>query len=248
MERDMLLKSKGETVRMMLWVCYFWYFIIFLCFFLLILFSYVCIFLNVLQDTAGQEMFAELTRQYYHGAGAAAFVFSTTDRDSFLAIERWKRKVEDICGTEIPCVLVQVIVILYTFTWVFLKKSLIVELDLLFLQNKIDLLDEAKVDPSEVEDLARKLNIKLYRTCVRDNVLVDEGTTLIKVTHALQSILNYIEHVSGIMCLSMKVLPSSKYHTSLQSILNYIEHVSGIVCLSMKVLPYSKYHTLFKVY
>jgi Ras-related protein Rab-23 len=47
-----------------------------------------------------------------------AFVFSTTDRDSFIAIERWKRKVEDVCG-DIPAVLVQ---------------------------NKIDLLSEAKVD------------------------------------------------------------------------------------------------------
>jgi small GTP-binding protein len=37
MERDMMIKSRGESVRMMLW------------------------------DTAGQEMFAELTRQYYAG-------------------------------------------------------------------------------------------------------------------------------------------------------------------------------------
>jgi hypothetical protein len=29
---------------------------------------------------------------------------------------------------------------------------------------------------TEVEDLARKLSIKLYRTCVKDNVLIDDGT------------------------------------------------------------------------
>lgn len=28
---------------------------------------------------------------------------------------------------------------------------------------------------AEVEDLARKLGIKLYRTCVKDNVLIEEG-------------------------------------------------------------------------
>ena len=30
----------------------------------------------------------------------------------------------------------------------------------------------------EVEDLARRLNFKLYRTCVTDNILVDEGECL----------------------------------------------------------------------
>jgi len=40
------------------------------------------------------------------GAGAVAYVFSTIDRDSFLEIERWKRKVEEECG-ELCSVLVQ---------------------------------------------------------------------------------------------------------------------------------------------
>lgn len=95
----------------------------------------------------GQEMFAELTRQYYQGAGAVVFVFSTVDRDSFLSIDRWVRKVAEMCP-DIPRVLVQ---------------------------NKIDLLSEAKVDPGEVEELARKLGMKLYRVCVKDDVNVTEG-------------------------------------------------------------------------
>jgi GTPase SAR1 family protein len=135
------------------------------------------------------------------GSGAVVYAFSTTDRESFLAVENWKRKVDEECG-DIPCVLVQ---------------------------NKIDMLAQAQVDPyvgramheiawlsnrgcthgcsehalmsgqsvqrglngtsiirciacllvlfirAEVEDLARKLGIKLYRTCVKDNVLIEEG-------------------------------------------------------------------------
>lgn len=32
---------------------------------------------------------------------------------------------------------------------------------------------------TEVEDLARRMGLKLYRTCVRDNTLVKDGTMLI---------------------------------------------------------------------
>ena len=74
------------------------------------------------------------------------FVFSTTDRESFLEVEKWKGKVEAECGQ-----ICQVLV-----------------------QNKIDLLDKAQVNAGEVEDLSRRMGCKLYRTCVKDNVLVDD--------------------------------------------------------------------------
>lgn len=80
------------------------------------------------------------------GAGAVVYVFSTTDRDSFNEIERWKSKVEAECGS-----ICQVLV-----------------------QNKIDLLEKAQMTNQEVEDLSRRMGIKLYRTCVKDNVLVDD--------------------------------------------------------------------------
>lgn len=116
MEKEITVRSTGDTIKLMLW------------------------------DTAGQEMFSQLTRNYYRGAGAVVYVFSTTDRESFLEVERWKGKVEAECGS-----ICQVLV-----------------------QNKIDLLDKAQVQPAEVEDLSRKMGIKLYRTCVKDNVLVDD--------------------------------------------------------------------------
>jgi len=116
MEKEITVKSSGDTLKLMLW------------------------------DTAGQEMFSQLTRNYYRGAGAVVYVFSTTDKESFKEIERWQSKVEAECGS-----ICQVLV-----------------------QNKIDLLDRAQVTSQEVEDLARRLSIKLYRTCVKDNVLVDD--------------------------------------------------------------------------
>ena len=108
MEKEITVKSSGETVKLMLW------------------------------DTAGQEMFSKLTRSYYRGSGAVVYVFSTTDRDSFLEVERWRSKVQEECG-DIASVLVQ---------------------------NKIDLMDQAAVTSEEVEELATRMGVKLYRTCV----------------------------------------------------------------------------------
>nr|XP_054771803.1 ras-related protein Rab-23-like [Lytechinus pictus]XP_054773057.1 ras-related protein Rab-23-like [Lytechinus pictus] len=73
----------------------------------------------MLWDTAGQEEFDAITKSYYRGAQAGVLVFSTVDRDSFEAIDKWRVKVEDEVGN-IPLVLVQ---------------------------NKIDLVEQAVLEP-----------------------------------------------------------------------------------------------------
>jgi Ras-related protein Rab-23 len=98
-----------------------------------------------LWDTAGQEEFDTLTRNYYRGAQACVIVFSTTDRSSFVAVESWKDKVEREVQN-IPIVIVQ---------------------------NKVDQIESAVMTSKEAEDLSRKLGLKLYRTCVKDNTNVD---------------------------------------------------------------------------
>merc|ERR1712228_922324 len=111
-----MIGENGEPVRLMLW------------------------------DTAGQEEFSTLTRQYYKGSGAVIYVFSTVDRDSFNAIKKWKQRVEEECGNDIVSVLVQ---------------------------NKIDLMDMAKINPDEADELATKMNVPLFRVCVKNNSMVD---------------------------------------------------------------------------
>eukprot|EP00798_Chlamydomonas_sp_ICE-L_P032316 gene32316-16887_t len=100
----------------------------------------------MLWDTAGQEEFDAITRTYYRGGGAAVIAFSTTDRASFDAIPMWKAKIEAECG----------------------------DIALALVQNKVDLLDEAAASAEEVEELARKHGMKLYRTCVKENLNVTE--------------------------------------------------------------------------
>eukprot|EP00391_Amoebophrya_sp_Ameob2_P013393 CAMPEP_0178998628 /NCGR_PEP_ID=MMETSP0795-20121207/9614_1 /TAXON_ID=88552 /ORGANISM="Amoebophrya sp., Strain Ameob2" /LENGTH=235 /DNA_ID=CAMNT_0020691319 /DNA_START=8 /DNA_END=715 /DNA_ORIENTATION=+ len=100
----------------------------------------------LLWDTAGQEEYDAITRGYYRGAGCCIIAFSTTDRDSFDAVPHWYDKVREECGN--------IVVVLA--------------------QNKVDLLDEAKMSPQEVEALASRLHLKLYRVCVKDNLNVSE--------------------------------------------------------------------------
>lgn len=98
----------------------------------------------MLWDTAGQEEFDAITKAYYRGAQACVVAFSTTDRISFEAVRKWKKKVEDECGP-VPMVLVQ---------------------------NKIDLMHEAEVSPDEVERLSKECKMSLYRTSVKEDMNV----------------------------------------------------------------------------
>uniref|UniRef100_A0A3Q0SUN0 Ras-related protein Rab-23 n=1 Tax=Amphilophus citrinellus TaxID=61819 RepID=A0A3Q0SUN0_AMPCI len=101
----------------------------------------------MLWDTAGQEEFDAITKAYYRGAQACVLVFSTTDRDSFQAIDSWKEKVEAEVG-DIPTVLVQ---------------------------NKIDLLEETVIKNEEAEALAKRLKLRFYRASVKEDLNVNEG-------------------------------------------------------------------------
>ncbi|XP_064607013.1 ras-related protein Rab-23-like [Liolophura sinensis] len=100
----------------------------------------------MLWDTAGQEEFDAITKAYYRGAQACVLAFSTVDRESFDALETWKKKVEDEVG----------------------------EIGMVIVQNKIDLIDDAVVTVEEAENLAKKLSLRFYRTSVKDNLNVDE--------------------------------------------------------------------------
>jgi Ras family len=90
--------------------------------------------------------FDALTSSYYRGAGACAIVFSTTDRASFDALDKWREKLTAQVGEDIVVALVQ---------------------------NKIDLASEAKMTEEEVNAVATRWKVPLFRTSVKDNVNVD---------------------------------------------------------------------------
>ena len=91
--------------------------------------------------------FDALTKAYYRGAEGAVLVFSTTDRESFLNIEKWKKKVEFECGV-IPMALVQ---------------------------NKVDLIEHRQIQSEEMDRMAKKLNLPLFFTSAKKNIGIDQG-------------------------------------------------------------------------
>lgn len=97
-------------------------------------------------DTAGQEEFDAMTKAYYRDAEACVVAFSTTDRDSFDAVENWIAKVEAEVGN-IPMVLVQ---------------------------NKVDLMDQAVMSKEEANAKAEKVKLNFFRTSVSENYQVEQ--------------------------------------------------------------------------
>ncbi|KAK9839621.1 hypothetical protein WJX81_001404 [Elliptochloris bilobata] len=103
-----------------------------------------------LWDTAGQEEFDALTRSYYRGAKAAVLVFSTSDVASLEALPQWKAKVEEECGS----------------------------VAMALVQNKCDLLSAGGVGADAAEAMARRLGLRVYRTCVCEGLNCDAGACL----------------------------------------------------------------------
>lgn len=78
-------------------------------------------------------------------------VFSTTDRESFLNIEKWKKKVEFECGL-IPMALVQ---------------------------NKVDLIEHKQIQSEEMDRMVKKMNLPLFLTSAKKNIGIDQGLFIV---------------------------------------------------------------------
>ncbi|KAJ3013515.1 Ras- protein Rab-23 [Thoreauomyces humboldtii] len=103
----------------------------------------------MLWDTAGQEEFDSITREYYKDTDAVVFAFSVNDRPSFETIQSWRGKIGEY----------------------------VEEHSMVLVQNKMDLASEAVISSDEAEALARELNMPLQRVSVKQYLNVEEGGT-----------------------------------------------------------------------
>lgn len=106
-------------------------------------------------DTAGQDYYDAITRRYYKGANAALIVFSMTDLTSFNNVKKWKEKVSAECE-DIPILLVM---------------------------SKVDLVDQTVVTEQQAQELARELNLKLYKVSSKSNLMVNEVFDTLAIEH-----------------------------------------------------------------
>jgi len=91
-------------------------------------------------DTAGQEKFKSLTRNYYRNAAGALVVYDITRRESFNNIVKWLEEVKEHCNTEVAVVLIG---------------------------NKCDLEEERQVSYKEGETLANENNMLFLETSAK---------------------------------------------------------------------------------
>ncbi|BDA40353.1 Ras-related protein Rab-35 [Coccomyxa sp. Obi] len=124
----------------------------------------------MLWDTVGEDAFNSITRNYYKGAAAAVLVFSTTDRESFEALAKWRDMVVEECG----------------------------EVAMAIVQNKVDLIERAAMSSEEAEAMARRLNLRFYRTCVKEDLNVASVLTYLVELHAKKARLK-IDNIEKVM-------------------------------------------------
>ena len=97
-------------------------------------------------DTAGQDHFNAITRRYYRGADACLIVFAINDKESFIQVKSWHKKMVAECG-DIPTALIM---------------------------SKIDLKNEQTVSDEDAEKLSKELRIKLFKVSSKEGIMVEE--------------------------------------------------------------------------
>ena len=99
-------------------------------------------------DTAGQEKFRNIAKQYYQGANGVLLVFDVSDRKSFERIEYWINEIKE--------------------------NNKIDSMYLVIVANKIDLINKRVVTREEAEKYAEKNNISYFEVSAKTGVGVHE--------------------------------------------------------------------------
>ena len=99
-------------------------------------------------DTAGDERYKNITKNYYKGANGILLLYNITNRESFDSLNSWL--------TEI-------------------KKNANQNLSLILVGTNCDLENERKVTYQEGKDFARKNGIKFIEVSAKNNINVKEA-------------------------------------------------------------------------
>ena len=98
-------------------------------------------------DTAGQDRFRTITKNYYKGAHGIILIYDVTYRNTFESIRNWISIISQEASEKITIYLVA---------------------------NKIDLENERKVEREEGENLAKELGLPFMEVSAKDGINIDE--------------------------------------------------------------------------
>ena len=98
-------------------------------------------------DTAGQEKFSSITRNYYKNSVCTLIVYDITCRNSFNEVKNWIEDCKKVCSKDVYMVLIG---------------------------NKSDLEEQRVITKEEGEELAEELRIEFFETSAKDGTNVEE--------------------------------------------------------------------------
>jgi small GTP-binding protein len=101
-----------------------------------------------LWDTAGQELFRSVTREYYRGSAGALVLFDLTSRDSFANVGQWLRDLREVARPDLTIALIG---------------------------NKVDLADRRAVPQEEAREYAERNQISYFETSAKTGDCVDSA-------------------------------------------------------------------------
>ena len=102
----------------------------------------------IIWDIGGQEKYRILRESYLRGASGALLVYDTTLKSTYHHVYEWVDEAKKFCGGKIP---------------------------MLLLGNKIDIVDQRKVQTEEGEKIAKELNIEYYETSAKSGENVNKA-------------------------------------------------------------------------
>lgn len=113
-------------------------------------------------DTAGQECFKSLTKNYFRNSHGFIIGYDITDRNSFEAIDDWIRQIKEFRDC---------------------KNNIVI------IGTKSDLEDERVVSTEEGRQLAKEHYTQFYETTAKDNINVNETFNYIsqEILHSIEN-------------------------------------------------------------
>lgn len=99
-------------------------------------------------DTAGQDRFRTITKNYYKGAHGILLIYDVTSLQSFMNIRNWIIQVNDNTNEKVKIILVA---------------------------NKIDDVDNRKISREEGEKIANEYKLNYIETSAKENINVEES-------------------------------------------------------------------------
>merc|ERR1712032_1198944 len=99
-------------------------------------------------DTAGQDRFRSITRNYFRGSNGIMLVFNVANLSSFKNIKKWVNQI---------------------------RQTLHDDVSITLIGNKCDLEEERKVQYEEAEEIAKEFDMDYYETSAKMNFNISEA-------------------------------------------------------------------------